>query len=53
MSQVGVAEVFLGLTSWNQAKPDPSSRFSPTAIQPSTLKGPNSVPHSARTTPMP
>lgn len=52
-AQGGEAEVVLGLLYGNQAKPDPSSRFRPTAIQPSALKGPNSVPHRARTTPMP
>ncbi len=52
-AQGGEAEVVLGLLYGNQAKPDPSSRFRPTAIQPSALKGPNRVPHSAKATPMP
>jgi hypothetical protein len=52
-SQIGEAEMVLGPLYRNQAKPDPSSRFRPTAIQPRMLKGPNRVPHRARATPMP
>ena len=48
-----LAEEVLDLMNSSQAKLDPSSRFSPTATQPSALKGPNRVPHNARITPMP
>ena len=53
LCQGRVAEEVLGLMNSSQAKLDPSSRFSPTATQPSALKGPKRVPHNARITPMP